>query len=39
MIVLTAGTGGTMTGIARKIKERCPNTLVVGVDPHGFNYN
>jgi len=35
MVVLTCGTGGTMTGVARKIKERSPNTLVVGVDPHG----
>lgn len=35
MVVLTAGTGGTLTGIARKIKERSPNTIVVAVDPHG----
>ncbi|KAN0034688.1 hypothetical protein ACTFIV_001220 [Dictyostelium citrinum] len=35
MIVCTAGTGGTITGIARKIKERLPNCIVVGVDPHG----
>lgn len=35
MIVMGAGTGGTMTGIARKIKERCPTCKVVGVDPHG----
>jgi cystathionine beta-synthase len=34
-IVLTAGTGGTITGIARKLKERLPNVLVVGVDPKG----
>jgi cystathionine beta-synthase len=35
MIVLTAGTGGTITGIARKIKEKCPNVKIVGVDPVG----
>lgn len=35
VIVASAGTGGTITGIARKIKERLPNCTVVGVDPHG----
>jgi len=35
MIVAGAGTGGTITGIARKIKEKCPNCKVVGVDPYG----
>jgi len=35
MIVLTAGTGGTLTGIARKIKERNPNCKIIGVDPVG----
>jgi len=35
MIVVGAGTGGTITGIARKIKEKCPNCVVVGVDPYG----
>jgi cystathionine beta-synthase len=34
-IVVSVGTGGAITGIARKIKERSPNTIVVGVDPHG----
>ena len=34
-IVLGAGTGGTLTGIARKIKERVPDCVVVGVDPIG----
>lgn len=28
MVVLGAGTGGTMTGIARKFRERCPNCKV-----------
>lgn len=34
-IVMTAGTGGTISGVARKIKERCPNCIVYGVDPVG----
>lgn len=33
--VCTAGTGGTMTGIARKLKERVPGVKIVGVDPVG----
>ena len=28
MLVAGAGTGGTITGIARKLKERCPNIKV-----------
>lgn len=28
MVVLTAGTGGTITGIARKIKLKCPDCIV-----------
>lgn len=35
MVVLGAGTGGTITGVARKIKEKCPNAKIIGVDPHG----
>ncbi|KAJ2005925.1 cystathionine beta-synthase [Coemansia thaxteri] len=35
MLVVAAGTGGTLTGIARKIKERCPECIIVGVDPVG----
>jgi cystathionine beta-synthase len=35
MIVVGVGTGGTITGIARKLKEKCPSCIVVGVDPHG----
>ncbi len=34
-VVMTAGTGGTITGVARRIKEACPNAKVVGVDPVG----
>ena len=29
------GTGGTIAGVARKIKSKSPNTLVVGADPMG----
>ncbi|XP_072022172.1 cystathionine beta-synthase-like protein [Amphiura filiformis] len=35
MIVVGAGTGGTVTGLGRKIKEKCPNCKVIGVDPEG----
>jgi len=34
-LVMTAGTGGTMTGISRKIKEKAPHVTIVGVDPVG----
>ena len=33
MVVIGAGTGGTITGIARYLKERNPKILIVGVDP------
>uniref|UniRef100_A0ACB8FHV7 Uncharacterized protein n=1 Tax=Sphaerodactylus townsendi TaxID=933632 RepID=A0ACB8FHV7_9SAUR len=35
MVVAGAGTGGTITGIGRKIKEKCPECKVIGVDPEG----
>ena len=35
MIVCGAGTGGTITGIAKKLKEKIPNVQIVGVDPYG----
>jgi cystathionine beta-synthase len=35
MIVIAAGTGGTISGIAKKLKEKLPHVIVVGVDPHG----
>jgi cystathionine beta-synthase len=33
--VMTAGTGGTITGIAKKLKEKVPGVRIVGVDPIG----
>eukprot|EP00051_Salpingoeca_urceolata_P026833 m.478918 g.478918 ORF g.478918 m.478918 type:complete len:538 (-) comp21273_c0_seq1:110-1723(-) len=35
MLVAGAGTGGTISGIARKLKEVLPNIQIVGVDPYG----
>jgi cystathionine beta-synthase len=34
-IVATAGTGGTISGVARALKRALPNVRVVGVDPEG----
>lgn len=34
-VVMTAGTGGTITGVARGIKKVLPKCLIVGVDPEG----
>lgn len=35
MLVVTTGTGGTMTGVAKRLKELLPKIVVVGVDPVG----
>ena len=35
MIVAGAGTGGTLTGLSKKIKEVCPSCEIIGVDPIG----
>lgn len=35
MVVMGAGTGGTLSGTAKAIKEKYPNCYVVGVDPVG----
>lgn len=35
MVVIGAGTGGTITGAAKKIKAHNPECIIVGVDPIG----
>ena len=35
VFVAGAGTGGTIAGTARRLKELLPNLIVVGIDPHG----
>jgi cystathionine beta-synthase len=34
-VVLTAGTGGTITGVAQRMRQDVPGCKVVGVDPEG----
>src|SRR5579862_5873374 len=34
-VVMTAGTGGTITGVAKAIKREVPGCKVIGVDPEG----
>jgi cystathionine beta-synthase len=38
-LVVGVGTGGTITGAARYLKERKPGMLVVGADPEGSIYS
>ena len=35
MLVAGVGTGGTITGIAKKMKEKLPEIEIIGVDPYG----
>ncbi|MBA2711212.1 MAG: pyridoxal-phosphate dependent enzyme [Tatlockia sp.] len=35
MIVATVGTGGTISGVAKRLKENNPNIKIIGVDPVG----
>lgn len=35
LFVISVGTGGSLTGISRKLKEKLPGVTVVGVDPYG----
>src|ERR687887_839718 len=37
-IVISVGTGGTISGVGRFFKERKPNVLIVGADPEGSVY-
>jgi cystathionine beta-synthase len=38
-LVISVGTGGTISGCARYLKERKPDLLVVGADPEGSIYS
>jgi cysteine synthase A len=35
MVVISVGTGGAITGIAKKLKEVNPDIQIIGVDPYG----
>jgi cysteine synthase A len=35
MVVMTVGTGGTITGVAKRIKQDMPHVKIIGVDPYG----
>ena len=35
MVVISVGTGGTITGIAKRLKEEMPAIKVIGADPEG----
>lgn len=35
MVVIGVGTGGTVTGIAKRLKEELPDVTIVGADPYG----
>lgn len=35
MVVMGAGTGGTISGVAKKIKEEIPTVKIIGADPDG----
>jgi cystathionine beta-synthase len=39
VLVATIGTGGTISGIAKYLKEQNPNIRIVGVDPEGSLYH
>ncbi|MCD6045323.1 MAG: cystathionine beta-synthase [Gammaproteobacteria bacterium] len=35
MVVMSVGTGGTITGVARRLKKQYPQIKIIGVDPYG----
>ena len=35
MVIMTVGTGGTITGVAKRLKEEIPGITIIGVDPVG----
>src|SRR5437867_8355546 len=38
-VVISVGTGGSITGVGRYLKERKPEILIVGADPEGSIYS
>jgi cystathionine beta-synthase len=38
-VIISVGTGGSITGIGRYLKEHAPEVLVVGADPEGSIYS
>jgi cystathionine beta-synthase len=38
-VIISVGTGGSITGIARYLKEQKPDILIVGADPEGSIYS
>jgi cystathionine beta-synthase len=39
VLVATMGTGGTISGVAKYLKEQNPNIRIIGVDPEGSLYH
>jgi cysteine synthase A len=35
MVVMSVGTGGTITGVAKRLKEKIPQISIIGADPEG----
>lgn len=35
MVVMGVGTGGTITGVAKRLKKEIPHIKIIGVDPYG----
>lgn len=35
MVVMSVGTGGTITGVAKRLKQEMPEVQIIGVDPFG----
>ena len=35
MVVMGVGTGGTISGIAKRLKEDIPDIIIIGADPYG----
>jgi len=38
MVVMGVGTGGTITGVAKRLKEALPHIQIVGVDPYVLSW-